>query len=200
VGRDLAETRAFFAPRAAGWDDRFSDDGPAYQRAVAELHLPVGGVVLDVGCGTGRALPFLRWSVGRSGTVVGIDATPEMLAAGRDKGRFVDGCLVQGDACALPLVDAAADAVFVAGLLPHLTDPREGLRELARVCRAEGGLAVFHPVGRAALAARHGSVASDDDVLSGVRLPALLADTGWRLLMLDDAEDRFLAVAVRRPH
>jgi hypothetical protein len=43
-------------------------------------------------------------------------------------------------------------------------------------------------------------VVSDDDVLSGVRLPALLADTGWRLLMLDDAEDRYLAVAVRRPH
>jgi SAM-dependent methyltransferase len=200
VGRDLAETRAFFAPRAVGWDDRFSDDGPAYQRAVAELHLPVGGVVLDVGCGTGRALPFLRSSVGRSGTVVGIDATSEMLEAGRSKGRFADGCLVLGDAGALPLVDAAADAVFAAGLLPHLIDPREGLRELARVCRPEGGLAVFHPVGRATLAARHGSAPSDDDVLSGARLPGLLADTGWRLLTLDDAEDRYLAVAVRSPH
>jgi SAM-dependent methyltransferase len=199
VGRDLAETRAFFAPRAAGWDDRFGDDGPAYQRAVAELHLPAGGVVLDVGCGTGRALPFLRSSVGRSGTVVGIDATPEMLEAGRGRGRSDDGCLIQGDARALPLVDGAADAVFAAGLLPHLTDPREGLRELARVCRADGALAVFHPVGRATLAARHGSVPSDDDVLSGARLPALLADTGWRLLTLDDAEDRYLAVAVRRP-
>jgi SAM-dependent methyltransferase len=198
VGRELAGTRAFFAPRAAGWDDRFPDDGPAYQRAVAELSPPIGGVVLDIGCGTGRALPFLRSSVGPSGTVVGIDATLEMLEAGRAKGRLVHGGLIQGDAGALPVVDGAADAVFAAGLLPHLADPREGLRELARVCRPDAGLAIFHPVGRATLAVRHGSIPSDDDVLSAARLPGLLTDTGWQLMTLDDADDRYLAVAVRR--
>jgi len=197
VARDLAETRAFFAPRAAGWEEKFPDDAPAYARAVAELSPARGATVLDVGCGTARALPALRAAVGPAGCVVGIDATPEMLEAGARRGRRADGSLVLGDACALPIRDGAADVVLAAGLLPHLADPEVGLRELARVCAAGGRLAIFHPVGRAALAARHAGVPSEGDVLSATRLPDLLAVTGWRLDTRDDAEDRYLAVATR---
>ena len=198
VARDLAETRAFFAPRAAGWEDKFPDDAPAYARAVAELSPPRGGTVLDVGCGTARAMPAIRAAVGPAGCVVGIDATPEMLEAGVRKGRKGDGSLVLGDACILPIRDGAADAILAAGLLPHLSDPEAGLRELARVCAAGGRLAIFHPVGRVALAARHAGVPSEDDVLSATRLPALLEATGWRLDSRDDAVERYLALATRK--
>jgi hypothetical protein len=76
----LTETRAFFAPRAATWEQRFPDDDPAYAAAVAELRPRPGQTALDVGCGTGRALPHLRAGVGPDGQVVGFDLTPEMLA------------------------------------------------------------------------------------------------------------------------
>jgi len=65
------------------------------------------------------------------------------------------------------------------------------------VCRPGGRLAVFHPVGRATLAARHGTVLSDEDVLSAARLPGLLGAGGWALLTLDDGDDRYLALARR---
>ncbi|MFC8887518.1 methyltransferase domain-containing protein, partial [Streptomyces cinereoruber] len=74
---DPTRVREFFGARAADWDGRFPDDGPAYAAAVAELGLRPGGSVLDAGCGTGRALPPLRAAVGPSGTVVGVDLTPE---------------------------------------------------------------------------------------------------------------------------
>jgi hypothetical protein len=78
LGRDPhpAETRAFFAPRAATWEERFPDDDPAYAAAVAELGLRAGQTALDAGCGTGRALPHLRAAVGRGGKVLGVDLTP----------------------------------------------------------------------------------------------------------------------------
>jgi len=38
----VAETRAFFGPRAADWEDRFPDDDPLYAQAVAELAAPTG--------------------------------------------------------------------------------------------------------------------------------------------------------------
>jgi SAM-dependent methyltransferase len=79
-GTDITGTRAFFGPRAAGWETRFPDDGPGYARAVAELAPSPGGAVLDVACGTGRALPALRAAVGPGGTVLGLDLTVEMLA------------------------------------------------------------------------------------------------------------------------
>ncbi len=49
----LTETRAFFACRAATWDAKFGDDIPAYRAAVDEAGISRGGVVADVGCGTG---------------------------------------------------------------------------------------------------------------------------------------------------
>ncbi len=77
--RYIAETRAFFASRASSWDTRFGDDMPAYAAAVARAGIPRGGVVVDVGCGTGRALPALRRAVGPDGSVIAADLTPEML-------------------------------------------------------------------------------------------------------------------------
>ena len=195
MSRALAETRRFFAARADGWDAKFPDDGPAYARAVEDLDPPAGATVVDAGCGTGRAVPHLRAAVGPRGRVVALDATPEMLAAGRRAGQLDGADVAVADALRMPLRDGSVRAVFAAGLLPHLDDPEAGLREMARVCTDR--LAVFHPVGRVALAARHGSVPHDDDVLSPARLEGLLHATGWRLLRCDDAEERYLALAVR---
>jgi SAM-dependent methyltransferase len=201
LGRDPhpAETRAFFAPRAATWEERFPDDDPAYAAAVAELGLRAGQTALDVGCGTGRALPHLRAAVGRDGNVLGVDLTPEMLATAQELGRHLHGWLVLADARRLPLRAGGADAVFAAGLLRHLPDAGDGLAELARVTGAGGRLGLFHPSGRAALAARQGRRLRDDDQLAHANLQPLLERTGWRLDRYDDAADRFLAVAERAP-
>ncbi len=56
----ISETRAFFSARAATWDTKFGDDLPAYAAAIAQARIPQHSVVIDVGCGTGRALPALR--------------------------------------------------------------------------------------------------------------------------------------------
>lgn len=112
--------------------------------------------MLDAGCGTGRALTPLRAAVGPSGVVLGADLTPAMLEAAVRAGRDRDGQLLLADVAALPLRSESLDAVFAAGLIAHLPQPAENLTELARVVRKGGTLALFHPIGRAALAARQG--------------------------------------------
>ncbi|MFJ9637545.1 class I SAM-dependent methyltransferase [Streptomyces sp. NPDC101178] len=189
----------FFTPRAAGWDSRFPDDGPAYAAAVGRLGLRPGDTVLDAGCGTGRALPALRAVVGPRGTVLGVDLTPAMLEAAGRAGRAEIGTLIRADVARLPLRGGSLDAVFGAGLISHLARPGADTAELARVVRPGGVLALFHPIGRAALAARHGRTLTGDDLRAEPRLRALLADSGWRLDSYTDEDDRFLALAVRRP-
>jgi SAM-dependent methyltransferase len=194
----LTETRAFFACRAATWDTKFGDDLPAYCAAVAEAGIRRSGVVIDVGCGTGRALPPLREAVGPAGTVFALDVTPEMLHAARPAARLAAASLVIADARALPFADGSADAIFAAGLVNHLPDTAAGLRELARVTGPGGLLVLFHPSGRAALAARHGHALSPDEPLAEGPLRAFTAASGWQLSAYDDAPGRFFAVAQRR--
>lgn len=194
---DHTHVQEFFTARADRWDSRFPDDGPAYAAAVAELGLGEGDRVLDAGCGTGRALPPLRAAVGVSGVVLGVDLTPAMLEAARRAGRDREGRLLLADVAALPLRPGAVDAVFAAGLIAHLPHPADGLRELARVVRPGGTLALFHPIGRAALAARHGRQLTPDDLRAEANLRPLLAGSGWRMTSYVDEDDRFLALAVR---
>lgn len=194
---DHTHVQEFFTARAADWDKRFPDDGPAYAAAVADLGLRPGDRVLDAGCGTGRALPPLRAAVGPSGLVVGVDLTPAMLAEAVRAGRNADGRLLLADVAALPLRPGVFDAAFAAGLIAHLPDPAENLRELARVVRPGGTLALFHPIGRAALAARQGRRITPDDLRAEANLRPLLAGSGWRMTSYADEDARFLALAVR---
>lgn len=194
---DHTRVQEFFTARAADWDTRFPDDGPAYAAAVAALGLRKGDRVLDAGCGTGRALPPLRAAVGSSGVVAGADLTPAMLEAAVRAGRSRDGRLLLADVAALPLRSRSVDAVFAAGLVAHLPHPAANLGELARVVRLGGTLALFHPIGRKALAARQGRRITQDDLRAEANLRPLLAGSGWRMTSYVDEDTRFLALAVR---
>ncbi|MER5359309.1 class I SAM-dependent methyltransferase [Streptomyces sp. NPDC002785] len=197
MAHDHTHVQDFFTARAADWDSRFPDDGPSYAAAVNSLALGPGDAVLDAGCGTGRALPALRAAVEPRGTVLGVDLTAAMLESAVRAGRDRSGALLLADVARLPLQSQSLDAVFAAGLSSHLSHPGTDLAELARVVRPGVQLALFHPIGRAALATRHGRRVTDDDLRAEHNLRPLLKRSGWRLDAYTDEDDRFLALAVR---
>lgn len=89
--------------------------------AVEALDLSPGDIVVEMGCGTGANLRFLRERVGSEGRVVGVDLTPGMLERALERVERADWenvTLVRGDAASPPIEEA--DAVlgsFVVGLL-----------------------------------------------------------------------------------
>ncbi|WP_210208167.1 class I SAM-dependent methyltransferase [Rhodoplanes roseus] len=74
----------------------------AFRRtAVEQIGLAPGERVLEIGCGTGRNLPFLREAVGPSGRVYGVDFSAGMLARARSvvaRGGWDNVHLTQSDA------------------------------------------------------------------------------------------------------
>lgn len=106
--------------------------------------LKPGEAVLDVGCGTGSLAIEAKRHVGSTGSVCGIDASPEMLArAGRKAAKT--GCEVvfkNGAAQALPFADGQFDAVLSTLMLHHL--PRTARQQCAGEMRR-----VLKPGGRA---------------------------------------------------
>jgi ubiquinone/menaquinone biosynthesis C-methylase UbiE len=196
--RTNAAIQAFFGPHAAEWEARTAKDVPQIERAVAECAHRCGATILDLGCGTGRAVPALRQAVGAAGVIVAVDVTTEMIQAAHVAGRAPLAHFIVADVHQLPLADGCVDAIHAQGILPHLADPASALREWHRVARPGALLAVFHAIGRVALAAIHKRTPSDDDVLASGRLARTLDDSGWTLESIDDAPERFLALARRR--
>jgi ubiquinone/menaquinone biosynthesis C-methylase UbiE len=105
---------------------------------------PLSGdmVVLDVACGAGHAAELAAPHVRQ---VVGIDLTRTLLELGADRlaaSGITNVLLQEGNAAALPFVDASFDLVFCRTALHHMTDPEPALAEMARVCRAGGRVVV----------------------------------------------------------
>ena len=105
--------------------------------AVEEVVWP-GDRVLDACCGTGDlAVEAER----RGGRVVGLDFSERMLERARRKSGAIEW--VQGDAMALPFPEGDFDAATVGFGVRNLADLDGGLRELSRVLRPGGKLAVL---------------------------------------------------------
>jgi ubiquinone/menaquinone biosynthesis C-methylase UbiE len=107
---------------------------------VAELHLPQGAPVLDLAAGTGK---LTRTLLSAGLDVVAVEPQPplrEVLAASIGSERVPEGV-----AEAIPLPDRSAVAVTVADAF-HWFDQAVALREIGRVLRPAGGLAVLSTV------------------------------------------------------
>lgn len=106
-------------------------------------HLRPGLDLLDLGCGPGTITADLAERVA-PGRVVGLDAAAGVLteAAALASRRGLAVEWVVGDALALPFADDSFDVVHAHQVLQHVADPVGALRELARVTRPGGLVAV----------------------------------------------------------
>jgi 2-polyprenyl-3-methyl-5-hydroxy-6-metoxy-1,4-benzoquinol methylase len=114
------------------------------EHALRLAGLRPGMRVLDVGCGPGDVSFIAARLVGPSGTVLGVDAAPEVVEVARtraaenglDRVRFEPKTIA--DVC----LDQPVDAVIGRLILMHLPDPVAALRHLAAMVR-RGGLIAF---------------------------------------------------------
>lgn len=100
-----------------------------------------GRTVLDAGCGMGRFTHVVaRWGAHRA---VGADISRAVEAAAGNLGTFPSVGLVQADLTALPFPPQSFDIVFSIGVLHHTPDTFRGLKEIAKLVKPGGTLAVW---------------------------------------------------------
>ncbi len=100
-----------------------------------------GERVLDVGCGTGIAARAAQAKTGPRGLVAGVDINDGMLARARRNGTGI--AWHKAPAEALPFGDAGFDATLCQFALMFLENRTEALKEMARVTRPGGRIAVL---------------------------------------------------------
>ena len=158
-----------------------------------------GDHVLEVGCGTGVVLRDLAARVGRRGTVVGVDRSRVVLTAARRLCRPEAGAarvtLRAADGARLPFAAGRFDATLAITVLLHLAVPLPVVREMARVTRPGGRVAlqdqdfgvvaVAHPDRELTDRIMHGvATRVYAEPWSGRRLPGLLRDAGLERVRL----------------
>jgi demethylmenaquinone methyltransferase/2-methoxy-6-polyprenyl-1,4-benzoquinol methylase len=171
--------RALFAPLAQTYDRyarllSFGQD-PRWRRfLVSRIDARAADTVLDVACGTGAvSLELVR----RYGCrVVGVDQSPEMLAIAR--GRVGDRVeLLEARAESLPFPAGAFDGLTFTYLLRYVDDPPATMRELARVVRPGGKIAMLEFFTPRNLLAR---ISWEGYVRVGLPVAGRLISPGWK--------------------
>lgn len=153
------------------------------------LALPPGALVADVACGHGATLRLMR---GRGLLAVGVDVEPRAVA------RAAPAAVV-GDAHALPLATAAYDAVVCECAVSTFSDPARALREMARVLRPGGAVAMTDVLLRRDLASEQ-VVDAVDRLTTARTLPEyvrLVEGAGLRVVRAEDRSADALALCRR---
>lgn len=107
-------------------------------------HLLSDMTLLDVGCGPGTVTVDLAERL-TQGSVVGVDASDDVLESARglaDAHGTTNISFEHANAYELPFADSSFDVVFAHQLLQHLSDPVAALREMKRVAKPGGFVAV----------------------------------------------------------
>lgn len=107
-----------------------------------------GMIVVDLGCGSGAFTPFVARAVGEQGKVYAVDIQPAMLQQLEHKLAKAENQdiknieLKQANAYDLPFEENSIDLVYMVTVLPEIPDRGRALREVRRVLKPDGILAV----------------------------------------------------------
>ena len=145
---DIESVKKSYARWAPVYDRTFGAATQAGRRATAAYVNSRGGSLLEVGVGTGLALPFYKPDV----TVTAIDFSEEMLAKARAKVAELSltnvVALRQMDARALDFPDASFDTVAAMHILSVVPEPERVMSEIARVLKPGGEVVIANHFAR----------------------------------------------------
>jgi len=194
-------TRDYFDRMAKRWDD-FGDPGRFRKRLrplIAMFGIPRGGIVLDVGTGTGVLHPWLLSAVGRSGKVLAFDFSNCMIEQALTKRPAQNLVCFQADVTAIPLAGQICDCVVCFAAFPHFHNKLQALREMARVTRDGGRVLIAHLMSRRQIA-KHHHVSPE---VAGHGLPPagemerLFSEAGLENISIQDQPGLYFAQGIR---
>jgi arsenite methyltransferase len=174
-------------------------------QAIAALR--PGETVLDLGSGAGFDCFLAASRVGRTGRVIGVDMTPEMVTKARGNARRVAAANVEfrlGEIEHLPVPDESIDVIISNCVINLSPDKGAVLREAIRVLKPGGRIAISDVVATQAIPTE---IAKSVEALTGCiagaahvdALRALLADAGFEAIRVDPRRDSSAIIAQCMP-
>jgi ubiquinone/menaquinone biosynthesis C-methylase UbiE len=202
AGRLTMQLQEYFDQLAPTWDEELTPERlKSLGSIVKELGIKPGYYVLDIGSGTGVLLPFLITEVGGEGKIVALDFSAQMLIQAQAKDFPPIVGFAQADVLTIPLADSSVDLAICNSAFPHFNDKVKALKEIARVLKNNGHLAICHTMSREMLNRFHqsiGGAVANDLLPNESELRALARQAGLKITRLEDIPEKYLVIAERR--
>jgi ubiquinone/menaquinone biosynthesis C-methylase UbiE len=183
--------RIFFDRLAETWDAYRGRDDQKLSRLIEMAGLRAGDRVLDIGCGTGVLIPFLKAAVGAEGSVVGLDFSANMIAQAQKKHGPVSGVSY----AVADILEYRPDVLFThitcLNFYPHIQDKRLFFNRMNTLLEGQGALTVMHDMSRAAVNAIHGQsrVVTEDRLPPAADVAGLFVQNGFTVEAALDTND-----------
>lgn len=144
------KNRDFFEEIAANWDSWESPETfQAMEKMVKRFNLPASSLILDIGCGTGNIIQFMKKAQPKS-YFMGIDYAFNMLKqaylkiSATTNTALTNHTLLCADATQSPFRNNCFERLICFSCFPHFQDKKAALREFYRLLKPNGLLYIAH--------------------------------------------------------
>ena len=178
----------FFDKHAKNWEE--SNYPPEIRNKLPDIvsafNIRPETRIIDVGCGQGILIPYLRSEAGDNGHIIALDASAEMLkgAALKDSRTTVIKAIAEN----IPLIDEYLDAVVCFSAFPHFSDKEKAASEFFRILRPGGTAFIAHLGSREEINVHHShhSDVAGDNLPCSVGMNKIFTSAGFVRTNLDE--------------
>ncbi|MBN1823049.1 MAG: metal ABC transporter permease [Endomicrobiales bacterium] len=193
--------KQFFDMHAHKWDSYVTKEvvKRIEKDVIPALKVKKGESILDVGCGTGILLTYLRKAAGSESRITALDYSKPMI----DKAREKHGAgfkYICADAGRTGLKGESFDLAVCFSVFPHFPDKLRVMREMFRVLRSGGRLIVAHADTKETINAHHHGVGGPvaHDIMPGNdEMIALLQKAGFKNSKIQEDQNCYLVYSYK---
>lgn len=167
-------------------------------KIMPNIRIKKGERVLDIGCGTGILLPFIRKKAGVNSKVTALDYSKKMLKKAEEKyGEKYN--YVCANATRLPFKRNSYDTVICFNVFPHFPKKYKVLSEISRTLKPKGRLYIVHGSSLKEIEERHkkaGKAVMHDVLPDNDKMKKLLSNSGFKDIYVIDKKDHYIVSGI----
>ncbi len=196
----MNKEQQYFDQLAERWDELRATNPSKIRRLVNMADFGAGDRVLDIGCGTGILVSYVKKIIGDTGRITAVDFSANMIAKAKEKHKHQKGVLF----LAADIMDLHHDETFnkivCFNFFPHVSDKQSFLIKLRGMLADAGSLVIMHDISRDTVNGIH----EDSDVVKNDRLPQgektaeMLENLSYLVMDVVDNDEVYFIRACRR--